>query len=171
MDFQIYQVFEPISCRRYKPKSLKVSLLVLSENLEMFKSQWTRMRGIGDDDRWSVIEVGHLSDAKYLSIHVPWTTITASFQYCTNWEEKTYLPWIMYLIKVLKYLYDLKFQKFLNFENWLRYYVHAYLLCSIDLNCYMQKVFHRSPGKCKILLCWWKTSLLANGVIPLLSPE
>lgn len=50
----------------------------------MFKSQWARMRGIGDDDRWSATAVGHLSDAKDLSIHVPWTTIKANFQYCTN---------------------------------------------------------------------------------------
>lgn len=169
MNFQIYQVCEPIFCRYYQQKSLKVSLLVLSENLEMFMSM-DKNEGIGDNNRWSVIELGHLSDAKDLCIHVPWTTIKASFQYWTNWEEKTIN--IMYLIKVLKYLYDLKFKKFLNFENWLRYYVHAYLLCSIDLNSYMQKVFHWPPGKCKILISWLDTtSFLVNGVIPLLSPE
>lgn len=83
MNFQTYQVCEPISCRCYRLKSIEVSLLVLSENLEMFKSM-DKNEGIGDNDRWSVIEVGNLSDAKDLSIHVPWTTIKASFQYCTN---------------------------------------------------------------------------------------
>lgn len=39
---------------------------------------------VGDNDRWSVTAVGHLSDAKDLNIHVPWTSIKASFQYCTT---------------------------------------------------------------------------------------
>lgn len=47
---------------------------------------------VGDNDRWSVTAVGHLSDAKDLNIHVPRTSIKASFQYCTNSEKKTNSP-------------------------------------------------------------------------------
>lgn len=52
MNFQIYQVCEPIFCRCYQPKSLKVSLLVLSENLEMFKSM---DKNEGDRRRWQMV--------------------------------------------------------------------------------------------------------------------